>query len=731
MDEEIENEFSLEHSSNPESNFQNIQLNFENIEEISKKDENDLDNFYLTNEKEISNLLSSVSDVNQTYLTPENMSKIIKNKIKKFFNLEEFLIYFKNEPKIRKFKKEEKPKKNIKKKEEQEKEKEEDIIDEGERNNIEKKKEKVKEDEKNNKKISIKFKLNIDEIISSDSSISESSTNEKILVNKLTFINNIIDGILFPVFCSNNIEELFDVKDYESRVKGYLKLFLECCTEKDIKIESSSGRSIKFFYKLYEKIIEIDESKKNVNIKGNSMISSGGAEIDFIIKNINKDIILSIKENFKGNIICSSNLNSLNENKNYQIIGEIAKNILHQSSDKIKQINKYVDIILINDIIKNIENLENKEKIVMNFNTLNFNFNDDKIIMIVTDGSYVKLSKASNFNKKIENQFLTNREIKDIQNYRKIIQLLNDSKIPFIIFFIPNDLRNNIDDYLIEHAKKKNFKEIKTKSENNINKCYSIKLIEEKLNNFKSNIFIKLSSICSSENKILENISNNLYDEIIEGINPKNIFTLELIILKKGDFNIDDVENNISLKSIIKKEGIKYTNSIIYNDKDLDEYIKYHKKIPDDTFRILFHNLEINEDIKYLYEKVDTFSFVIGGKDIKNILPQVNELQKDFKSKFRNYYSQQIKKKIYKYCLYYSNNKEYLNGKNLKNKIIYDLGKLNLSIKVKKNEKSFSESESYKDLLNIISNIDLRGQVIKIKTKLYIIIIKIINLINY
>jgi hypothetical protein len=164
---------------------------------------------------------------------------------------------------------------------------------------------------------------------------------------------------------------------------------------------------------------------------------------------------------------------------------------LHQSSDKIKQINKYVDIILINDIIKNIEHIENKEKIVMNFNTLNFNFNDDKIIMIVTDGSYVKLSKASDFDKKIENKFLFNKDIKDIQNYRKIIQLLNDSKIPFIIFFIPNDLRNNIDDHLIEHAKKKNFKEIKTKSENNIYKFCSFKLIEEKIDKFKK-IFLIL-----------------------------------------------------------------------------------------------------------------------------------------------------------------------------------------------------------------------------------------------
>ena len=84
----------------------------------------------------------------------------------------------------------------------------------------------------------------------------------------------------------------------------------------------------------------------------------------------------------------------MDKNKNYQIIGEVAKNILHQSSDKIKQINKYVDIILINDILKNLKSTENKKQLEMNFNTLNFNFDDDKIIMIITDGSYIKLLKS-------------------------------------------------------------------------------------------------------------------------------------------------------------------------------------------------------------------------------------------------------------------------------------------------------------------------------------------------
>ena len=260
---------------------------------------------------------------------------------------------------------------------------------------------------------------------------------------------------IIPEFFSGNEEEVFNGKDYESRVRSYLKLFFECCTEKDLRIESNPAKSIRFIYKYYEKIIATDKTKINENIIGNSVKSSGEAEFDFMIKNINKDIILNIQKIFKGNIICSSDLNSLDKNKNYQIIGEVAKNILHQSSDKIKQINKYVDIILINDILKNLKSTENKKQLEMNFNTLNFNFDDDKIIMIVTDGSYIKLLKASNSNEILENQSLTNRDKKDIQNYRKIMQLLEKSKIPYIIFFIPNDIRNNIDDYLIEYAKKK------------------------------------------------------------------------------------------------------------------------------------------------------------------------------------------------------------------------------------------------------------------------------------
>ena len=76
----------------------------------------------------------------------------------------------------------------------------------------------------------------------------------------------------------------------------------------------------------------------------------------------------------------------------YQIIGEVSRNLLNQATDKKKQIQKYIDIILINDSLKkeqknlkpnDIENIERA------FNNINLNFYNDKILMILTDGQMV------------------------------------------------------------------------------------------------------------------------------------------------------------------------------------------------------------------------------------------------------------------------------------------------------------------------------------------------------
>ena len=414
---------------------------------------------------------------------------------------------------------------------------------------------------------------------------------------------------------------------------------MECCTERDIKIKSNPSRSIKLLYQLYEKILNKDKSKKNEYISGNSVESSLVVEFNIIINNINKDIILNIEKNFKENIICSSELNSLDGNKNYQIIGEISKNILCQSLEKINQINKYVDIVLINDLLKNSEYIDDKDKesIKLLFDNLNLNFYDDKIIMIFTDGNYVNLLKASNSIEKQQNIFLSNREKNVTQNFIKMIELLKNSKIPFIIFFMPNDLRNNKDDFLIEHHK--NINEIKNNLKNNIYKSYSFKLIDEEIDKLKKYILEFISYSCLEQDTTLEAISHSIYNEIIDNINQINIFRLELIIFKNENPNIKDIEDAFSL--IIDKKCFEYKNEIINDENALSEYIQKNKKIPDDTFRILICETELEKNIEFLYDKIESFSLIIKKKDIGQ---KVFQILSDFKAKFKNYYNNEIDK---------------------------------------------------------------------------------------
>ena len=161
--------------------------------------------------------------MNQIYFNPVYIFKLIENKIKKLFNFSGFFIYFKDEPKSAKFQKEENGRQE----------------------------EKILENMQN--------KLNS----------SDSSENQISSIDEINRQNNLIFDRIIPEFLSSNEDELFDGKDYESRVRSYLKLFLECCTEKDLKIESNPGKSIKFIYKYYEKIITIDKIKINENIVGN------------------------------------------------------------------------------------------------------------------------------------------------------------------------------------------------------------------------------------------------------------------------------------------------------------------------------------------------------------------------------------------------------------------------------------------------------------------------------
>ena len=70
--------------------------------------------------------------------------------------------------------------------------------------------------------------------------------------------------------------------------------------------------------------------------------------------------------------------------------------------------------------------------------------------MIFTNGSYVKLLKSykeiQQLNQKIDN-YHNSRDIQNIKNLKKIIELLKENNIPYIIFYIENYAKDNIENF--------------------------------------------------------------------------------------------------------------------------------------------------------------------------------------------------------------------------------------------------------------------------------------------
>ena len=366
--------------------------------------------------------------------------------------------------------------------------------------------------------------LNSSDINGSNLSTTQITFTEKKERNqKDYFIHNFIKVI------NSDTENLLNGKDFESKVKSYLKILFDYCSEQDLKVESSPFNSISFIYKLYEQLLLKDDGIRNDKITGNEK-SCSSVEFDFLIKNVTKDTILNFIKKFEVNIFGCSNINKLDENKSYQIIGEISIDILHQSPEKIKQISKFIDIILINDILKK-RNIENLEEMKKEFGSLNLNFDEEKILMIISDRNSMKLLKDCTMGNNIDDSIsLNEKEKKNIKCLQKIMQLLNDSGIQYIIFFIDCDLNNKLDDYTEkDNLKLKNNDEKQIRD--NPDLINYIKPFYKEIDYFKSIIIENIINIFESID--FDFICQSLYNEIIETIIPKNEIIFERIIFQK------------------------------------------------------------------------------------------------------------------------------------------------------------------------------------------------------
>jgi len=395
---EIDNEFIFPETSIPDSDFRGINLNFGKISDIKKVTESKFDKFLNDNDSEIIKLFT-VDNINEIILNPYNISKILQKKIKRILNLEEFKINFKSDKKQKKVARsiseginfENIQLKNIKQKREEQKFKKEIENGEEEKEELNRIQDKDKEKQHQNEINAEDKSKKENEIVEEKNGNNNSSdmnglnlsttqitfTEEKERNQKDCFIHN------FKKVITSDTEDILNGKDFESKVKSYLKILFDLCSEQDLKVESSPCNSISFIYKLYEKLILKGDSIRNDKIIGNEK-SCSSVEFDVLIKNVTKDTILNFIKKFEMNIVGCSNINKLDENKSYQTIGEIYINIFPQSPDKIKQISECIDIILINDILKK-RNIENLEDIKKGFDNLNLNFDEEKILMIISE----------------------------------------------------------------------------------------------------------------------------------------------------------------------------------------------------------------------------------------------------------------------------------------------------------------------------------------------------------
>ena len=622
------NEFNLEKSDLPISNFDYINnLTFQNIPEIEKEK---LDEDYDYYKEEMQTFINS-ENIEKIIYTPIYNSKLLKETLINFIDLNNYIVYFKK-----------------------------------------RKEKKSKQDDKIKDKKFRKLKNEME---------SESSTFYSI--SNTSQINNEIDFLkkrLFPKINIQNIKLKNKGKEYEIKVKNDCNIFLKYCFDKNFKIDFNPSTSIKFLYLKYEELINKNLISKNNNIYGKSE-NDIIVEFDLLIKDIHKDNLLKILECFKYNIIASSEIENLNNDTSYEIIGEIAQNILNQAIDKKTQISKYIDIILIDKILR--KTLNNNDEFFNYYKDLNLSLND-KIFMIFTNGSYVKLLKSYK-----EIHYQNSRDIQNIKNLKKIIELLKENNIPYIIFYIENYAKDNIENFLINYIKleKKpllnDIEKVEKKIQNNLVHSYFIKSIIKKLEDNKELFYEKIidSFILKIKNYI-DTISNLLYKEIIENINHIEcikinficLYKLKPIVLRIDKKDIEDYFNKNYLK-------------INFKDIKIEELKNYEKKINYEKEKIIIiyesKTLTNITDIMKLLEPIFADYEIFNEDDFDN--NTIINIHNKSITKYEYLVRNKIKKNINNNYIYYKDNNEYLNFNNLQNKIIYDIKNISYVFICKKN----------------------------------------------
>ena len=348
FDEEMKLDIENLEEQFPVSNFQIVKM-----EDISDclaipKNENELNDFVSLFDKEIDDYIS-LENINKIIVNSNFNLKILNQKLKEYSDLKGLFLYFsKSKKKSLNEDKKEIVEKSIK-----------------EINSID-----IEENPEEKREKSQSYFM-----------IEESLIKEE---NKVGLESGFLEVFVKPKLIEKE-DELIEGKEYEIKVRKYFKIYLDYCTNQVLQIETNQSSSFNFLYNALPQYVKVYDSVPSNNI----------VEFDILVKGITKSSIINLINNLKSCIMTYYGIENLEEDKYYDIIGEVAKNIINQSVEKIKQVRKYIDIICID---KELRKKLNKNNIIFteNYKNLNLGAVNDKILMLFTDGSYLKLKYACN-----------------------------------------------------------------------------------------------------------------------------------------------------------------------------------------------------------------------------------------------------------------------------------------------------------------------------------------------
>ena len=359
--------------------------------------------------------------------------------------------------------------------------------------------------------------------------------NEKIL----SFVNkDIVDGDTFE---SNAIKNFY--------------LFCKYSLKREIVIERQSTKNSKI----------LNNFCKNFNFL--NLINN--FQIDAYIEYLYGSEINELYKNFSKNFFLFENCNVIEDSK-YEIIGEVAKDIVKQSQQKLSQIINYINLIQNFNKLRNYEKNEQKEKQYSNIcKEYGFTKENEKILVLLTDGSFFSIKYILQFIQNNKNYFdnfsnpdLHKKEIIDfiknkieidglfkmlnirpeyIYHFHNLYFKLKNSHIKFFICFISETLEDKFENKILDNIKYYLY------DDKNVSDPFIIKL----LNDYKENekLKLKFSKIC-------------------------NIMKIEIknFILKKETKFIEDFKKYILDYFVSKKSDLKYLNNSIIKKIDVIKF---------------------------------------------------------------------------------------------------------------------------------------------------------------